>query len=439
MENKAYEFKDMATVDIAESVSENVHVLVEDSGVIKRLSKDEIGGGASSWNDLEDKPFGTYEKAVFEFEKEDATIPFYPPAQTYYTEFEIGDTTALEVGKSYRAILNIGDESYEDYIRVNEDGYVETTLPCTIERSEDALLGFLLDSDVGIVDIQLRIYDIVVETLDKKFLPGQLQFGKEVSTIIDIEEDMYFSVMPGAGFICANVNLFNDEPMVSGKDYNLAISCNGVEKNYILNTNTDAPADSFVEISINGNNTVDCMIYGDEFGITESCTHKVGVKVVCESVKTLDGDFVPKNIPNVQNAEVGQTVVVKAVDENGKPTEWECVEVSSGSSGSSVVYASEIVKEVKHYVAGEYEYSYRTDLSKLPIGTTTMIKDVLYSFYYGDIEVDDRVTESDVLYNITRTANSIHVSSPTRYWYMEIDDSNIINPNSGVNIMYETK
>ena len=32
----------------------------------------------------------------------------------------------------------------------------------------------------------------------------------------------------------------------------------------------------------------------------------------------------------VTSAEVGQTIVVKAVDENGKPTEWECADMSSG-------------------------------------------------------------------------------------------------------------
>lgn len=32
----------------------------------------------------------------------------------------------------------------------------------------------------------------------------------------------------------------------------------------------------------------------------------------------------------VTGAEVGQTIVVKAVDENGKPTEWECAELPSG-------------------------------------------------------------------------------------------------------------
>ena len=34
-------------------------------------------------------------------------------------------------------------------------------------------------------------------------------------------------------------------------------------------------------------------------------------------------------IPTPATAEVGQTIVVKAVDESGKPTEWECADVAS--------------------------------------------------------------------------------------------------------------
>lgn len=37
-------------------------------------------------------------------------------------------------------------------------------------------------------------------------------------------------------------------------------------------------------------------------------------------------DYVPTTIPTVQSAEVGQVVSVKAVDENGKPTEWETID-----------------------------------------------------------------------------------------------------------------
>lgn len=44
-------------------------------------------------------------------------------------------------------------------------------------------------------------------------------------------------------------------------------------------------------------------------------------------VSELENDAV---IPVPVTAEVGQVVAVKAVDENGKPTEWEAVDMSSG-------------------------------------------------------------------------------------------------------------
>ena len=54
-------------------------------------------------------------------------------------------------------------------------------------------------------------------------------------------------------------------------------------------------------------------------------------------------------IPNPPTASVGQTIVVKSVDENGKPTEWEAADMPSGSVGGQVfdevVMLSEAVNE----------------------------------------------------------------------------------------------
>lgn len=45
-------------------------------------------------------------------------------------------------------------------------------------------------------------------------------------------------------------------------------------------------------------------------------------------IKDLLGKMIDKinDVPDVQSAEVGQVIAVKAVDDNGKPTEWECVD-----------------------------------------------------------------------------------------------------------------
>jgi hypothetical protein len=43
-------------------------------------------------------------------------------------------------------------------------------------------------------------------------------------------------------------------------------------------------------------------------------------------------------IPVPQSANIGQTIVVKAVDENGKPTEWEAVDLPSGGSSGGKTF-----------------------------------------------------------------------------------------------------
>lgn len=48
--------------------------------------------------------------------------------------------------------------------------------------------------------------------------------------------------------------------------------------------------------------------------------------------KKLDSVMIPDEVPKVDTASVGQIVKVKAVDENGKPTEWEAVDMPSGET-----------------------------------------------------------------------------------------------------------
>lgn len=52
-----------------------------------------------------------------------------------------------------------------------------------------------------------------------------------------------------------------------------------------------------------------------------------GVNRLTEEIKT--------SVPVIQTATVGQTIAVKAVDENGKPTEWEAVDAASGGESGT--------------------------------------------------------------------------------------------------------
>lgn len=55
----------------------------------------------------------------------------------------------------------------------------------------------------------------------------------------------------------------------------------------------------------------------------------------------LEGDAIP--VPST--ASIGQTIVVKAVDETGKPTEWEAVDLPSGGSDGGIVLNCKINTE----------------------------------------------------------------------------------------------
>jgi hypothetical protein len=56
---------------------------------------------------------------------------------------------------------------------------------------------------------------------------------------------------------------------------------------------------------------------------------KMRIEYGTTTLVPLDEIYIPNSIPKVQAATVGQTVVVKTVDENGKPTEWEASDFSS--------------------------------------------------------------------------------------------------------------
>lgn len=59
---------------------------------------------------------------------------------------------------------------------------------------------------------------------------------------------------------------------------------------------------------------------------------KIGLESeIIQGGGTVSGDYIP--VPST--AEVGQTIVVKAVDENGKPTEWEAVDAADAAEIST--------------------------------------------------------------------------------------------------------
>lgn len=90
----------------------------------------------------------------------------------------------------------------------------------------------------------------------------------------------------------------------------------------------------------------------------------------------LEGFDVPSGGGGIEvtGAEVGQTIVVKAVDENGKPTEWECADFPSDGSGGSDVFAG---KTASFYGDSLTEANYHCTK-----GYHSWVKDLLGLAYY---------------------------------------------------------
>ena len=88
-----------------------------------------------------------------------------------------------------------------------------------------------------------------------------------------------------------------------------------------------------VKIEAEGNNN---------FSIYVDCDHHsffdMQIYYYRDVLKTIEPKFIPTVTPVIQSAQVGQTVIVKAVDENGMPTEWEAVDpyvITSATEGST--------------------------------------------------------------------------------------------------------
>ena len=70
-------------------------------------------------------------------------------------------------------------------------------------------------------------------------------------------------------------------------------------------------------------------------------------KYTAAEVGALPADTpIPEGIPIPSSAQVGQTIVVKAVDENGKPTEWECAMIDPGFIGDCELIAFGTLSDV---------------------------------------------------------------------------------------------
>ena len=171
------------------------------------------------------------------------------------------------------------------------------------------------------------------------------------SFVINVPKDMV--VESGSIKICTEADTPVSGYEVGDKYIDLVIANSDDEHIYILvsdlvNNAADGISYDNTESELEAENVQEAI---DE--IVETKADKTEISSVENRLNTrIDvalGDMV--RVP--QTAEIGQILAVKAVDDDGKPTEWECIE-NGGGSGDSIfekipsitVYASNIAKWV---------------------------------------------------------------------------------------------
>lgn len=121
---------------------------------------------------------------------------------------------------------------------------------------------------------------------------------------------------------------------VDGIDYYCTVWCSGahicIGNMFSGSTVTAGELNPDAPLTVRLINTNDSGISGLKISSQSSGTFVIN-RLIQHKTLVIEPDHLPTTVPVIPSATVGQTIVVKAVDENGKPTEWEAADMASGA------------------------------------------------------------------------------------------------------------
>lgn len=282
------------------------------------------GGGASSWNDLKDKPFGEVPAEVAILPEETVTIQSFDGviegALSKKLEFEIGKKyTVVWDGTVYEceAKLNEWDRAYIG----NPSLEYESSMPSTDEPFYFSYVGgrmFASSEHAGTFTVAIYTDGVSVKTIDTKYLPEPLQIGAEqiVIKIADTTESnpQYSERLQSYYFTPRNKAGVDIEPgmhlkaTVDGKEYE------GVAEEYTFydSTRSEVTVIGIGNKSIidqNGENTGEDIFIGVEADYRDSVSvyfteyvedgWKISIQAEVEEVKTIDPKYLPERVESL--------------------------------------------------------------------------------------------------------------------------------------------
>ena len=185
------DFKKLSAVDTVETVSKSANVLIEEKGIIKKVAKDALKG-ATSWNDLEDKPF--YEETKVVNEPLNITWDGNPEGLVSVTDVLYKISDAILTDEQIKTITETNNYNEQFVVSDHWDTMVSNNLvmpdavgtsDCIYVRKAGVEFFEMSFPEPGIYAVSNGDYHIasitttepveqtktVIKKLDKKFLP----------------------------------------------------------------------------------------------------------------------------------------------------------------------------------------------------------------------------------------------------------------------------
>ena len=315
--------KNITDLPVAES-AEGLNLIVEDNGSAKRIAAGAVGAQAdfavtdeTSPAFIKNKP----EVAQADWNQNAPSAADYVKNRTHYEDV-LSEYVCFEGELSLNGTATASID-YTIPAGTIVEQYFNGSLLCTVTAfasgdkviaSEGRIRADFKDNTVtvgnyysnGTIKIVARNLGVLKE-LDEKYIP------KTIARTADVP---------------STAVLYTEQTLTEEQQEQARANIGAVSANYFDQT--------FEQIFDDIDRTVDSMVRHDEAqDLTDEQKAQARANIGAAAEDETGGGGIP--IPTT--AEVGQTIVVKAVDESGKPTEWECADLPSNDHINSLIDA----------------------------------------------------------------------------------------------------
>ena len=227
----------------------------------------------------------------------------------------------------------------EYYARFEQEVIDEQIIPKTIARTSELVKSW---SDLKDIPFGKKKYEFIIGTQYETVTNGTSTFSKITNHIPNLEE-LYHGFF---GMSVKEVNVGSgSEGVVLSVEIPIVPELVYQYDGYFtagLNSGDVTTGGVFVVVTDDSVKIEDIKLtHGTWFAIGEDLEKWAEGSIYLTKplyFETIDEEYLPSTTPKVEKASVGQVVVIKSVDKNGKPTAWEAIDpwvVQSSTAGSN--------------------------------------------------------------------------------------------------------